>query len=98
MPVTVLRSFAPLTDLKFSNVAMMREIGLLARELIIRRTTAGQDATGASFPPYSAKYAERKAKELGSADPVNLTVSGGMLRNLQIVDATENSVTLGWNS
>jgi len=98
MPVTVLRSFAPLTELQFSNREMMREIGLLARELIIRRTTSGQDATGASFAPYSAKYAERKAKELGSADPVNLTVSGGMLRNLQIVDVTENSVTLGWNS
>jgi|ERR1041384_981831 hypothetical protein len=96
--VTVLRTFAPLTDLKFSNAAMMREIGLLARELIVRRTMAGQDATGASFQPYSAKYAEGKAKELGSAEPVNLTVSGGMLRNLQIVEVTENSVTLGWTS
>lgn len=98
MPVIVQRSFGSLADLKFSNVAMMREIGLLARELIIRRTMAGQDATGASFAPYSAKYAERKAKELGSADPVNLTVSGGMLRNLQIIEVTETTVTLGWNS
>lgn len=96
MPVTVLKSF-DLRDLQFSNQAMMREIGLLARELIVRRTIAGQGVDG-PFPGYSAKYAERKAKELGSAEPVNLTVSGGMLRNLTIIEVTDKSVTLGWTS
>ncbi len=95
MPVLVQRTFGSLADLKFSNREMMREIGLLAREMIVRRTMSGKDETGSPFQPYSAAYAARKAKELGGGS-VNLTVSGSMLRNFQVVEVTESSVTLGW--
>lgn len=96
MPVTITRTFPPLTELKFSNREMMQEIGLLVRETIVRRTMAGKGSDG-PFQPYSAAYAARKAKELGSGT-VNLTVSGGMLRNFGIIEVTETSVTLGWDS
>jgi hypothetical protein len=76
--------------------SLMREIGLLARERIIRRTAAGKDERGQPFRPYSAGYRERKAKELGGGT-VNLQVSGAMLNALTIVEVTDRSVTLGFN-
>lgn len=97
MSVIVRSAPLRLTSIELVGKPLMREIGLLARERILRRTTAGQDATGAPFQPYSPAYAERKGKELGGSG-VNLQVSGGMLRNLQIVDLTDNRVTLGWNT
>jgi hypothetical protein len=73
----------------------MREVGLLARETIRRRTARGISADGTPFAPYSKSYALQKGKALGPG-PVNLTVSGDMLNALQIVDVTETSVTLGF--
>jgi hypothetical protein len=93
--VSIQRSFPALTDLKLVQREDMREIGLLARERIIRRTRQGQGVEG-SFEPYSADYAATKRAALGTA-AVNLTVSGNMLNQLVIVDLSETSVTLGWN-
>jgi len=93
--VTVERSFKALTDLELVTADDMRELGLLARERIVRRTLSGQDADGNPFAPYSAGYAEAKGAALGSS-AVNLQVSGNMLNDLQIVEVTENSVSLGW--
>lgn len=75
---------------------LMREVGLLARERIIRRTLSGKDQDGQPFQDYSPQYRERKAQELG-AGTVNLQVSGAMLNGLTIVDVTDRSVTLGFN-
>jgi hypothetical protein len=75
----------------------MREIGLMARERILRRTISGKDAQGQPFQAYSAGYRLRKAQELGGGT-VNLQVSGAMLNGLTIVDVTDRSVTLGFSS
>lgn len=98
MGVVIRRQFADLSKLADTLVTRetMREIGLLARERIIRRTAAGKDEDGQPFRPYSAQYRERKAKELGGGT-VNLQVSGAMLNALTIVDVTDRSVTLGFN-
>lgn len=93
--VTVTKNFS-LTDVKFSSKELMREVGLLVRELVVRRTRQGIAATGERFAPYSTGYALQKAKALGSAAPVNLTVSGGMLNALQVSDVTDTSVTIGY--
>lgn len=95
MPIEVTTNFEP-GDFRFTDREVMREIGLLARETIVRRTARGIAADGAPFQPYSAAYTRRKAKELGRASPVNLSVSGGMLGALQIVEVTETTVTLGF--
>lgn len=73
----------------------MREVGLLAREIIRRRTISGISADGTPFAPYSKSYALAKAKALGPG-PVNLTVSGAMLNALQVVEVTDTTVTLGF--
>lgn len=93
--ITVSRNFGPLADLKLSTRSLMREVGLLARERIVRRTIAGQDENEASFRAYSPAYAKRKAKEVG-AGGVNLQLSGAMLNAITITDVTDNSVTLGF--
>lgn len=90
MPVTVTSDFEP-GDFKFLDRDVMREVGLLARETIRRRTAAGISVDGTPFAPYSPAYAKRKG---GTA--VNLAVSGQMLNALQIVDVTETTVTLGF--
>lgn len=95
--VTVTVTGKRLSDIPLSSEELMREIGLLARERILRRTAAGVDANDAPFAPYSAKYALRKAKEVGPG-PVNLQLSGGMLGAITIVEVTTNSVTLGFSS
>lgn len=97
--ITLSRSFGSLEHLQLVSEEDMREIGLLAREAIVRRTMSGTDVHGAAFKPYSDGYAETKRQALGT-DAVNLQVSGGMLNDLTVVDAKADedtaSVTLGW--
>jgi hypothetical protein len=87
------------SDLKLPTelltAADLREIGLLLRERIVSRTRSGVDAHGSAFRSYSESYGERKRAELGGG-PVNLTVSGNMLNEIQILNADHNSVSLGW--
>jgi hypothetical protein len=95
MAVQITRDFPPLTELRLTTVEVMREIGDLAIERIVRRTRQGDGLTGA-LAPYTTGYARLKAAELGTASPVNLTVSGDLLNTLQIVGVDDRSVTLGW--
>ena len=97
MSVTVKRNFPSLTVLELVTAADMREIGLLARERIVRRTRQGIGPDGAPFAPLSPGYAAIKQRELGTSSP-DLTVSGRMLNDITITDVTDTSVTLGWNS
>jgi len=93
--VTVTVSGTPLTDLGLTSEELMREIGLLARERIIRRTLGGQDMHSAAFSPYSPGYAKRKAQEVGAGN-VNLQLSGAMLNAITIVNVTKNTVSLAF--
>src|SRR4029077_757463 len=94
---TVTANFKPLRDLKLTDRALMREVGLLARERIVRRTISGLDENERGFTPYSRDYAARKAAELGGGG-VNLQVSGAMLNAIVISEVTEDSVTLSFSS
>ena len=98
MPVIVTRNFAPLSKTKLTDKELMREVGLLARELIVTRTIAGRDENDASFTPYSPGYAKYKTKELGLSAAVNLQVSGAMLNAITIVEVTDTSVELGFSA
>lgn len=94
--MSVQRNFAPLDKIKLTDRALMREVGLLARERIVRRTRQGIGTEGKPFQPYSQSYARQKGKELGTNKP-NLTVSGSMLNDIQITEVTDDSVTLGFS-
>lgn len=90
------RNFGPLDQMSFTDKQLMREIGLMARERIVRRTRSGQ-GVDAPFQSYSSEYAVLKAKVLG-AGTVNLTVSGRMLNEIVITDVTDTTVELGFSS
>lgn len=97
--VTIRRSFGSLDHLELVTAEDMRQVALLAREQILRRTARGVDVHGAGFKPYSEGYAAQKRAALGTA-AVNLQVSGGMLNDLTVVavetTSEKASVTLGW--
>jgi hypothetical protein len=96
MRATITRNFGPLDGIKLTDKALMREVGLLARERIYRRTVSGQATGGSPFAPYSAGYAALKKKELG-AGKVNLQVSGAMLNAIQITRVDDTEVELGFS-
>lgn len=95
LSVQVETNFKPLAD----EVLVTREdwaaTGRLARELIVRHTTAGKDETGKTFAPYSNAYAKRRRKE-GLSERVSLQLSGGMLGAI-VVEPDDNGVTLGFS-
>lgn len=98
---TLTKDYDSLANLELTpTVDVMREIGLLLRERVIRRTLSGVDASGQAFAPYSKRYEDAKRKAIGGAG-VNLQVSGNMLNQITIVDASSTpeqaSVTLGWD-
>lgn len=95
MGVTTSKNFGHLADLPLTDAALMREVGLLARERIYRRTIAGRDQDDQPFTPYSAAYSGLRRAE-GLSTSVNLQVSGGMLNAMRIVAVTDTSVTLGF--
>lgn len=97
MAVAVRLNFGPLADLPLTDRALMREVGLIARERVIRRTLSGHDQNDSAFHQYSPGYATQKSKTLGGSGAVNLQASGAMLNAIQITDVTEDSVTLGFN-
>src|SRR5262245_54898818 len=97
MTIAIERRFKPLTQLVLTNRQLMREIGLQARETIIKRTLSGTDQDGRSFRPYSPGYAKTKQRHLGKSQ-VDLQASGAMLNAIVLVDVTDDSVTLGFSS
>lgn len=96
MPMKVYVNIPKLPDPLVSE-SLMREVGALAVRMIRTRTEAGKDVTGAPFAPYTPGYAQKKADEgLGAA--VNLTVSGRMLNDMAVTDASPGRVSIGFRS
>lgn len=93
MKVVVVRNFPPLDKLKLTGRALMREVGLIARERIYRRTISGKDERDESFRPYSPAYAQRKSRELGSTT-VTLQASGAMLNAMRVTRVTDTEVDI----
>ncbi len=91
------RNFGPLDQIKLTDKQLMKEVGLLIRERIIRRTKQGQGVNG-PFHPYSRAYGSEKAKQLGTGQTVDLTVSGAMLNAITITRLEDDLVELGFSS
>lgn len=91
MGVTVRRNFAPLTEAVRWTQEDWAAVGRLARERILARTLQGRDVDGQPFAPYSPGYLLQKDRatgggfDVGGSARVNLTLSGEMLRGIQIV-------------
>lgn len=68
-------------------------VGQLIRDAIIDRTERGVQANGQRFKPYSRAYADQRSHEGYPTSPVNLQVSGEMLRAIKI-EANDDSVVV----
>ena len=95
--VTVTVSGPRADEIPLSTEALMHEVGLLARERVIRRTLSGLDEQELPFYPYSVTYRLRKMAEVGTAEPVNLQLSGDMLNAITIIEIARNTVALGFS-
>ena len=71
-----------------------REIGREIVKQIQLRTENGKDVNGQSFERYSEDWAKKKGV---SRDSVDLLLTGSMLGSMQVVRATKNTVTIGFN-
>ena len=89
MSVTVSRNVESLFRLKFSDRRLIREILLLLRERIIRRTLSGRDEDEAGFAPYSPRY-----KKAGQR--VTLQDTGEMLQGITPVSVGTKQGDLGF--
>lgn len=97
MGVAVTANFPPLAGMKLTSRTLMRDVGLLARERIIRRTIAGTDEDEGTFAPYSPGYAARKAQAVGGSGVVNLQLSGAML-NAIVLTVSDTWVLLSFSA
>jgi hypothetical protein len=95
--VSVTRNFGALDKIPLTDKAIMRDVGLMARERIVRRTRQGQGTDNTPFQPYSEGYKKAKVGELGGGR-VNLTVSGAMLNDITLIEVTADTVTIGYKS
>jgi phage gpG-like protein len=65
---------------------------------IKERTQSGKPAVGASFKPYSTEYMESaEFKILKGSSTVNLTLTGNMLADMDVLEDGPNTVVIGFS-
>ena len=74
---------------------LMRDAGRWTAVQIENRAQSGRDEAGSRFKPYSARYAQQKNV---NPSQVTLTRSGEMFQALDVLDASENRVTVGFTN
>jgi hypothetical protein len=97
MRITATRTFGDLTQVVPQGDSLMKEVGDLAVRMILDRTRKGLDKHGAAFAPLSEGYAKQKQKALGHSR-ADLTVSGRLLNDMQVVAVTEQSTEISFIS
>lgn len=81
------------------NAALAAERAALhAVSIITRRTGKGIDVDGRPFKPYGAAYAAKRAAAGRQTSPVNLTLTGTLLRGLRVlrVEPSGRRAWIGW--
>lgn len=74
----------------------IKAVGVEAVSIIRRRTAAGIDMHGKAFAPYVENYRADKV-ESGRTGSPDLTLTGQMLGNLQVLKSEERRVTIGFS-
>jgi hypothetical protein len=97
MSIKITRNFGDLRTVLPEGQGIMREIGDLIIRHIRTDTEAETDYKGHKWPALSAQYAEQKRAALGHTR-ADLTVSGRMLNDMQVVAVTDTSVEISFIS
>lgn len=72
------------------------DIAQEAIDIIVARTSAGKDVSGAAFEKLDPKYAKYKKGITGSAK-ANLSLLGDMLESIETVEESRDTVVLGFS-
>lgn len=85
------------SDIQSSSQLAMERAAIHAVSIIQRRTAKGQGVRG-PFVPYSRAYAAKRAATGRNTSPVDLTLTGTMLRGLRVlrVEPTGRRAWIGW--
>lgn len=85
------------SDIQSSSQLAMERAAIHAVSIIQRRTAKGQGVRG-PFAPYSRAYAAKRAATGRNTSPVDLTLTGTMLRGLRVlrVEPTGRRAWIGW--
>jgi hypothetical protein len=66
-------------------------------DYMVERTESGIDKNGKNFEKYPKTYKESDAfKAYGKTNKVNLTLTGDMLGQLEVVETKGNEIKIGW--
>lgn len=96
MSIRVRRNFPRLDKLVAPDRGIIRDLLLLTRERIIRRTLSGRDESGNSFRPYAASTKRQRARRGKSTSTVNLQDTNTMLGGIAILQVTARRGRLGF--
>lgn len=73
-------------------------IGQAIIDKMVNRSEKGKDLRGGTLAPYKKSYKESDQYEaFGKTRKVNMTLSGGMLSLIDILDSTGNEIKVGWD-
>jgi hypothetical protein len=89
-----------LFDVDLSNNREMRmAIAQAIIDRIKERTEEGKDVRGNAFAKYSKNYigSDEFAAFDKSASDINMTLTGNMLAQLDVIEDDSNSITIGWD-
>jgi hypothetical protein len=80
------KTFTPKERIKIADVILNH---------IVARTLSGEDKNNKSFKEYTPGYADKKGVGVGDVD---LTLSGEMLENLELVNHSSGEIVIGYKS
>ena len=73
-------------------------IGQAIIDKMVERSEKGKDLRGNSLEKYKKSYKQSDQYEaFGKSSKVNMTLSGGMLSRMDILDSTGNEIKIGWD-
>jgi len=97
-----MRKLKPLHEIPVLSREWWERIGNRARAKLVSRTKAGKDYLGRQFRPYAKGYRELKQKNemkrqsSVQTNPPDLTLTGDMLRDCQVLEVSKEHFKIGF--
>jgi len=80
------------------NKADMKVVGFKTKELVDDQVLAQRDKRGKTFPRYSPRYQKVRATKGLPSGVVDLTITGHMLRSIDVLESGETTAVVGLNN
>ena len=76
----------------------MKVVGFKTKELLDDQVLAQVDKKGTTFPRYSPRYQKVRATKGLPSGTVDLTISGHMLRSIDVLESGDTTAVIGFNN